>query len=65
MFPIMFIVGMVVGFWMICAMAMAVLALPYLLILGWSEYGIALNLLYLLLDVIAIGISIAIWSSRD
>ena len=63
-FPVLFIVGMVVGFWMVCAMATAVLALPYLLILGWGEYGIAMNLLYILLDVFAIGVSIAIWNSR-
>lgn len=63
-FPVLFIVGMVVGFWMICAMAAAILALPYLLILGWGEYGIAMNLLYIFLDVFAIGVTIAIWSSR-
>ena len=63
-FPIMFLVAMVVGFWMICAMAAAFIALPYLLILGWSEYGIAMNLLYIFLDVFAIGVTIVIWSSR-
>ena len=63
-FPIMFLVAMVVGFWMICAMAAAFIALPYHLILGWSEYGIAMNLLYIFLDVFAIGVTIAIWSSR-
>lgn len=63
-FPVLFVIGMVVGFWMVCAMAMAVLALPYLLILGWGEYGIAMNLLYILIDIFAIGVSITIWSLR-
>ena len=63
-FPVLFVVGMVVGFWMVCAMAMSVLALPYLLILGWGEYGIAMNLLYILIDIFAIGVSSAILNSR-
>ena len=62
-FPILFLVAMVVGFWMICAMAAAVIALPYLLILGWGEYGVAMNLLFIFLDIFAIGVTIAIWSS--
>ena len=62
-FPILFLVAMVVGFWMICAMAAAVIALPYLLILGWGEYGVAMNLLFIFLDIFDIGVTIEIWSS--